>query len=410
MRYYVGVDWADASHAVWVMNDAGATVVNRTIAHKPEALSDWGRQLDEWRGQGIALWAAIERPHGMMVEFLLDHGVTVFPVNPKALDRARDRYRPSASKSDPFDARVLADFLRTDHERLHALRPSSPAAQELKLLTEDHARLVRQQTRLVNQLTATLKAYYPLPLALWPDLTTQIARAFMQTYPTPEAAARLSKRAWDRFAHRHRLSEGRRDALWAALQTPQLPIPETVIRAKTRLARTLLAQLDALIPALAEYQAEIERFFVEVPTAQWARTLPASKSGTTVPTLWARLGDARGRWSSWQHLQACAGTVPVTARSGKYTGVRFRFACDKQLRVTIDRFAFLSLRSSEWAAAYYRRQRDRGHDHRRALRALAAKWLKIIYVLWTRQCAYDETHHLATMTRQQLRPREGMSA
>jgi len=356
MRYYLGVDWADASHMVWAMDETGDKVLSRTIEHTPVALSEWGRQLDEWQAQGIEVWAAIERPHGMIVDFLLDHGVSVFPVNPKALDRARDRFRPSGSKSDPFDARVLADFLRTDHARLHVLRPSSSEAQELKWLTDDFARLTRQQTRLLNQLTATLKAY-----------------------------------------------AARREALWAQVQALQIPMPATVVRAKARLAGVLVGQLDALVPALAAYQTEIERFFEHMPAAAWARTLPASKTGTTVPTLWARLGDAPGRWSSWHHLQACAGTVPVTERSGKYTGVRFRFACDKQLRTIIDRFAFLSLRTSEWAQGYYRRQRARGHGHRRALRALAAKWLKILFVLWSRQCPYDETHHLATMARQELR-------
>src|SRR2546426_7170639 len=120
--------------------------------------------LDERRAEGIELWAAIEKPEGRIVDLLLDHGVLVFPVNPKALDRARDRFRISGAKSDPFDARVLATFLRTDHGHLAPLRPSSEAAQELKGLTRDHARQVRQQTRLLNQLTATLKAYYPRAL------------------------------------------------------------------------------------------------------------------------------------------------------------------------------------------------------------------------------------------------------
>ena len=161
MRYYLGVDWADQTHAVWVVDASGAKITARAVAHTAEGLGEWGRALDEWRAQGIDLWAAIERPDGRVVDFLLDHGVVVYPVNPKALDRARDRFRQSSAKSDPFDARVLADFLRTDHTHLRALQPSSEAAQELKLLTEDCQRHIRQQTRLVNQLTATLKAYYP---------------------------------------------------------------------------------------------------------------------------------------------------------------------------------------------------------------------------------------------------------
>src|SRR5713226_9577910 len=148
MRYYIGVDWADAEHAVWVEDETATTIVSRSVPQTPEGLSEWGRWLDERRADGVELWAAIEKPEGRIVDFLLDHGVLVFPVNPKAVDRARDRFRISGAKSDPFDARVLATFLRTDHGHLAPLRPSSEAAQELKGLTRDYARQVRQQTRL----------------------------------------------------------------------------------------------------------------------------------------------------------------------------------------------------------------------------------------------------------------------
>jgi hypothetical protein len=128
MRYYLGVDWADQTHAVWVVDEQGTKVASRAVPHTAAGLSEWGRELDEWQAQGIELWAAIERPEGRVVDFLLDHGVVVYPVNPKALDRARDRFRSSAAKSDPFDARVLAEFLRTDHRHLQALQPSSETA------------------------------------------------------------------------------------------------------------------------------------------------------------------------------------------------------------------------------------------------------------------------------------------
>lgn len=405
MRYYLGVDWADQTHAVWVVDEDGTKVAARTVAHTAEGLSEWGRELDEWRAQRIELWAAIERPEGRVVDFLLDHGVMVYPVNPKALDRARDRFRQSGAKSDPFDARVLADFLRTDHAHLQALQPSSDAAQELKLLTEDCQRHIRQQTRLVNQLTATLKAYYPRALEV-AELTTALAREFLQAYPTPEAVTALTERQWQRWARAHRLSETRTRALWDVLQQPQLPVPAHVVRAKARLMQSLVTQLTPVVAAVGEYREAIEDFFARMPAAPWARTLPIGKHGITAPTLWARLGDAPGRWESFRHLQAQAGAVPVTKRSGKQRVVQFRFACDKALRYVVDQVAFLSLLSSAWARAYYDQQRARGHSHRQALRALGAKWLKIIFVMWQRQVPYDEQYHLATMMRQQLRLRQ----
>jgi len=403
VRYYLGVDWADQTHAVWVVNESGTKTAARTVPHTAEGLSEWGRELDEWRTQGIELWAAIERREGRVVDFLLDHGVVVYPVNPKALDRARDRFRQSGAKSDPFDARVLADFLRTDHAHLQVLQPSSAAAQELKLLTEDYQQQIRQQTRLINQLTATLKAYYPRALEI-AELSTPLAREFLQAYPTPEAVAALTERQWQRWALAHRLREARTRELWAVLQGPQLPVPAHVVRAKARLMQSLVAQLTLVVAAVAEYREAIEDFFARMPAAQWARTLPIGKHGITAPTLWARLGDAPGRWESFRHLQAHAGAVPVTKRSGKQQRtIQFRFACDKALRYVIDHVAFLSLHSSVWARAYYDQQRARGHAHRQALRALAAKWLKIIFVMWQHQVPYDEQYHLATMTRQQLR-------
>jgi len=402
MRYYIGVDWADAEHAVWVADEEGQRVSATMVPHSAVGCSEWGRQLDEWRAQGIGLWAAIERPEGRVVDFLLDHGVRVYPVNPKALDRARDRFRQSGAKDDRFDARVLAGFLRTDHAHLMALEPSSEAAQELKLLTEDYQRQVRAQTRLVNQLTATLKAYYPRALEV-AELTTALAAAFLQAYPTPAPLLTLTERQWQRWAKAHHLSAARTTELWSRLKAPQLPVPAHVVRAKSRLMQALVTELAAVMAAVARYRQAIDDFFARMPAAGWARTLPVGEHGVTVPTLWGRLGDAPGRWQSFRHLQAQAGMVPVTVRSGKQVVVAFRFACDKQLRYAVDQVAWLSLPRSEWARAYYDEQRARGHRHRRALRALGAKWLKIIFMMWQRHVPYSEEHHLATMARQALR-------
>ncbi|HTY76576.1 MAG TPA: transposase [Candidatus Bathyarchaeia archaeon] len=402
MQYYIGVDWADAAHAIWVEDEQGAKVLTRTVPHTAEGLAEWGRWLDEQRARGLELWAAIERPDGRVVDFLLDHGVIVYPINPKALDRARDRYRTSASKSDGFDAHVLASFLRTDQAHLQALQPSSAAAQELKLLTRDYSRLVREQTRLVNQLTATLKEYHPRVLEVCADLTAKRTAAFLRAYPTPTALGALNEDAWQQFATAHRWNAEQAAALWSVLHRPQIPVPEHVARAKSRLTLVLLQQLETVVEAVDEYRKVVMDFFASLPAAEWATTLPASQ-GTLVPTIWAELGDALGRWRSWQHLQGHSGVVPVTRSSGKSQRIAFRFACNLHLRRALQQFAFCSLKSSEWARAYYDRQRARGHRHQAALRALAAKWVKIIFVLWSRQIAYDENYHLAMMARQHLR-------
>jgi transposase len=338
-----------------------------------------------------------------VVDFLLDHGVVVYPVNPKALDRARDRFRMSRAKSDPFDAHVLAAFLRTDHPHLHALQPSSEAAQELKLLTRDYTRLVRDQTRLVNQLTATLKEYYPRALEICGELTTKRTAALLRAYPTPAALAALARAKWLRFATTHRWN-AEQAARSGTSPPPQLPCPRRGARQDP--PRLVLRLVETVVQAVDDYRKAVMDFFAALPAAAWATTLPASQ-GTLVPTIWAELGDAAGRWASWQHLQGHSGVVPVTVHSGKrsgtHQGIYFRRACNQHLRLAVDQFAFCSLRQSEWARADSDGYRKRGHGHHAALRALGAKWVKIIYVLWSQQVAYDEDYHLATMARQHLR-------
>lgn len=403
MRDYIGVDWADAEHAIWVDDEAGTRVMNRTVRQSVDGFAEFGRWLDERRGAGRELWAAIEKPEGRIIDFLLTHGVVVFPINPKAVDRARDRFRASGAKSDPFDARVLAGFLRTDHHHLSPLQPSSEAAQELKGLTRDYTRQVRQQTRLLNQLTATLKAYYPRALEVVPDLNSQWGREFLAAYPTPAALSAVTERHWVRWARAHRLSGVRAAELWSLVPRPQLPVPAHVVRVHARRAQALLAQLGVVMAAVATYRETIEDFFARMPGAEWTASLPGGKSGTTVPRIYAELGDAMGRWESFRHLQAHAGAVPVTERSGKQVSVRFRFACNAFLRDAVQQFARQSILHSEWARAYYDRCRRRGHRHHHALRVLAAKWLKILFTLWRRGLAYDESYHLATIGRHHLR-------
>lgn len=403
-RYYLGVDWGDEFHQVWVSDPQGQKVVEKKVMENVEELAELGLWLNGSRAQGIELWAAIEKPAGRIVDFLLDHGVVVYPVNPKALDRVRDRFRMSQSKSDRFDAYVLAEFLRTDHQHLRPLEPNSEPAEELKLLSRDEHRLVRQKTRFLNQLRITLKEYYPRPLEVFVDLESKIALDFLKQYPTPRALSELSRKKWNRFAKReHHLGEERCQELWEKLHQPQLTVPEHVVRAKAQLLLVLLVQLETLSEAVESYKDKVKSFFASMPAAELVKTLPGAKTGTVVATLWAELGDAKGRWQSFRHLQAQAGVVPVTKASGKSHVVQFRFACNKLMRHAAYWLAFVSLNQSEWANHYYREQRAKGHSHHQALRALGAKWLKIIFVMWQGHKPYDENYHLANIARQKMR-------
>lgn len=403
-RYYLGVDWADEFDQIWVSDPDGKKVMEKKVIENVEGLSEFGRWLDESRAKGIELWAAIEKSQGRIVELLLDHGVVVYPVNPKAVDRARDRYRMSQSKSDGFDAYVLAQFVRTDHGHLKALEPNSEQAEELKLLTRDQYRLVRQKTRLLNQLSRTLKEYYVRPLEVFSDLESNIALDFLEQYPTPYDLSKLTRKQWKHFSQReHHLGEERSKELWEKLNQPQFEVPAHVVRAKGRLLAVLVVQLKTLRDAVDSYNERVKSFFASMPAAKLVTRLPGAKTGTIVTTLWAELGDAKSRWESFRHLQAEAGVVPVTKASGKSRVVQFRFACNKIMRHTAYWLAFVSLNRSEWANHYYRDQRAKGHSHHQALRALGAKWLKIIFVMWRDHKPYDENIHLANITRQKMR-------
>ena len=402
-RYYMGVDWGDRLHQVYVGDEEGKEVKESKVAETVEGLADLGRWLNEQRAQGYELWAAIEKPAGRIVDFLLDHGVEVYPVNPKAVDRVRDRYRMSGSKSDAFDAYVLAQFLRTDQVHLRVLRPSSEKAQELKILCRDQRRVVRHKTRLLQQLSTTLKEYYVRPLEAFEDIETELALDFLSCYPTAADLQALSAKAFKRFAKKHHLTPSRREELWEKLRKPQLQVPEHVVRAKAQLLKVLIDQLRAAIKAVKIYNAKVESFFASSPAARIAKTLPGGKSGTLVPAIWAELGDAKGRWQSFRHLQAEAGAVPVTKASGKSSVVQFRFACNKHLRYAMYWYAFVSLNHSEWAKLYYRQQRAQGHTHSESLRALGAKWFKIIFVMWRDNKPYDEKLHLTNIALQKMR-------
>lgn len=403
-RHYIGVDWSDRLHQVYVCDQEGKKVKEIKLAENNEEMAEFGRWLDEQKADGFEVWAAIEKPEGRIVDFLLDHAVVVYPINPKAIDRVRDRYRMSDSKSDAFDAFVLAEFVRTDHANLKMLRPSSPQAQELKLLCRDHRRVVRHKTRLLNQLTITLKEYYPRPLEAFANIETEIALDFLTRYPTPAHLSALKRREFNRFAtQEHTLSKERCEQLWKELSPGQLPVPEHVVRAKAQLLEVLIEQLRVAIKAAKTYEHKVERFFASSPVALLAKSLPGAKSGTLVPTIWGELGDAIGRWQSFHHLQAQAGVVPVTKASGKSRVVHFRFACNKDLRFAMYWFAFVSCKKSDWAKTYYRQQRAKGHTHAQALRALGAKWLKIIFVMWRDQKPYDEKLHLANIALQKMR-------
>ena len=184
---YIGIDWGDQKHHVFITNDSGAALANFAITHCVEGFATLENRVKGLSPEPKHCLFALEIASGLLIGYLLEKGYTVYPINPKAVDR----YRVSGAKSDPHDAMVLAHILRTDRQHHQSLMPSSELARELLLLTRDHQNLVQQHTRLLNQLTACLKEYYPPALRFFSSLNQPLALAFLSHFPTPDDSQSL---------------------------------------------------------------------------------------------------------------------------------------------------------------------------------------------------------------------------
>jgi len=397
LTHYGGLDWAKDHHDIAVVDPAGTLVLELSFAHTAEGWAELGRKLAAFPRLGVA----IETCQGPAVEQLLEMGLTVYPLNPKAAERYRDRKKPSGGKSDSLDAWSFGDALRTDGHGWRPLRPQDPLTAELRLLCRDEIHLIAQRTALVNQLQAALHEYYPAALEAFDDWTAPFAWAFVVQFPTPAQLAAAGKRKWEKFLHVHKLyrpptAAGRLDCFARAMQF--VNPSSAVTNAKSLLAVTVAKQLLALQQQLDEYRRRIEQLFRDHPDHDLFGSLPGAG-----PKLAARLlgeiGADRARFDDPQGLQCFAGTAPVSEQSGKKRLTFIRWACDKYLRATVHLWADLSRQYCAWAQAYYQTKKDQGMSHAAALRCLGQRWLKILWKMWQDHACYDEALH----TRNQVR-------
>jgi transposase len=394
--WYAGIDWADEHHDAVVIDEAGKRVVSLRVAHSAEGLAQLQTTL---RGIGDVgahpehLACIVETSHGLLISSLLEAGLAVYPVNPKTVDRHR---KPSGAKTDAIDAYLLARTGRSDLADLRRLTPDSPVIAELKVLTRDQDSLIQSQTRLVNQLTACLKAYYPAALPLFGKLQQPSTLAFLAAFPTlaqaraatvADLASVLTAAAYPGAAAKARTIQER-------VHGPHLEADPVLTRAKARLMVSLVAQLQVLLPQIAAYDAEITRLFLSHADSAAFASLPRAGE-RLAPRLLAEWGDDRGRYGAAANVQALAGTAPVAIESGKFRTVRRRHACLKPLRNTLYQFAWQSTQAEAWSLAYYQRKRQEGKSHSVALRALANHWVRIIYALWSKHQTYDAGVFLA---------------
>ena len=393
MPLFVGIDWASAAHAVCVIDATGKVQGNFSVSHTAAGIDALRRQLAQF---GSDLKVAIERPSGLLIDSLIEAGFTVVPIHPNALKASRPRYSAAQGKSDAGDAFILADLLRTDGHRFRPLTPLSDQTRALRALVRTRDDLVQQRMALANQLRSLLESFWPGAAAIFADIDSPIALAFLDRYPTPQSAERLGEKRLAHFLAQHSYC-GRRPAgeLLARLRSaPTGLCGEAEADAKGELVRALVRVLDPLVAQLVKLSAAIEHAVAVHPDGAIITSLPRAGRINAAQIL-AELGDDRGRFSSDQHLAAEAGVAPVTHASGKHRGVSFRFACNKRLRQAVTCFADNSRHASAWAAQIYRRARDRGCDHPHAVRILARAWLRVVWRCWQSRRADDPSLHQA---------------
>jgi transposase len=386
--WFAGIDWADRHHDTVVIDEAGRRVAQLRVEHTQDELTKLVTFLHE-----IApldqIACILETNHGLLITTLLEAGLALYPVNPKTIDRKRSA---SGAKTDLIDAYLLAKHGRAEWVDLRRLDPDSPAIAELKALTGDQDALIQMQTRLVNQLTACLKAYYPVALQLFTKLQQHSTLTFLQTYPTPQAAKEATVGQIEETLRRghHTNPTIIAPKIYEVLHQPHLTADEMTTRTKARLMRALVAQLLPLVEQVAAYDKEITELFLTHADSQIFESLPGAGK-RLAPRLLAEWGEDRKRYADTSSIQALAGTAPGPFESGNYATVHQRFACIKPLRNAFHQFAWQSTQQEVWAKDYYDRKRKEGKSHSMAVRALANVWVRIVFAMWHRREAYQRT-------------------
>lgn len=391
--YFVGIDWASAKHDVCVLDVQGRIEAAFSIAHSADGLADLIRRLKRFgRPQGLPV--AIERPSGLLVDTLVEAGFPLVPIHPNALKATRPRYAAAPGKSDPGDAYILADLLRTDGHRFRPLRAPSDQTRALRAAVRTRDDLVATRVQLANQLRSLLESFWPGAAQVFADVDSPIALDFLQRYPTPESAHRLGPKRMERFLKTHAYC-GRRpvtELLERLRSAPTGLAGELESETKGQLVHSLVAVLRPLVTRIRQLDGLIAAQLAQHPDGAILQSFP--RTGTiNAAQILAELGDDRLRFQTFEQFVAEGGVAPVTKTSGKHRSVTCRFACNKRLRHALTTWADNSRHAHPWAQAVYRSARARGCDHPHATRILARSWGRILWRCWQDETLYDPANH-----------------
>lgn len=393
MSYFVGIDWASQEHTVCLIDAQARVIWRAVIPHTAQGVSALLAKLTTF-AEAAALPVAVERPSGLLVDTLVDASFPVIPIHPNALKASRPRYSAAQGKSDPGDAFILADLLRTDGHRFRPLLPLSDETRALRALVRMRDSLVAQRIALANQLRALLERFWPGAAGIFADVDSPIALAFLLRYPTPQSAQYVGEKRLQAFLAHHAYC-GRRSAqeLLARLRSaPMGLVGEVEMEANSELVRALVSVLEPLVAQIQRLTAAIEHAITAHVDGPIFTSFPRV-GRLNAAQIFTEIGDDRQRFTSAERLATEAGVAPVTYESGKRRGVAFRWACNKRLRRALTIFAHNSRRESPWATAVYERARARGCDHPHAVRILARAWLRVLWRCWQDRAPYNPASH-----------------
>lgn len=389
-----GIDWAKDTHDVLVADADGERLWAEAIPHNEPGITKLCRTLITLKVTRVA----VERPDGLLIERLLDAGLTVLAIHPNMVAAARPRFRPAGGKSDRFDAFVLCELARTDHHRFRALTPDSDQTKALRALTRGREVLVEQRVALCNQLRAELERFWPGAAQIFNDLDSPISLAFLERYPSPTDATRLGEKTLERFLARHHYC-GRKPAseLLDKLRTaPAGRAGQIEADARRGLVLALVAALRPIVEQIRLLTSEIGHAVRTHPDGHiFLSFFKSPDSVICAATLLAEIGDDRNRYPTAEHLAADAGMSPVAVESGRKKVACFRRGCDHRLRDATSTLADATRHWHPWAADHYTRARGRGHDHPRAIRTVGRAWTRILWRCWQDAIPYDPKRHTA---------------
>lgn len=396
---FVGIDWADTKHDICFQGADGGKREFEVIPHQVQRIHDWAQTMRQRFDAPIAV--AVELSKGPIVYALQQHdGFVIFPINPSTLAKYREAFQPSRAKDDPTDAELALELILRHRERFNPLHPQSVTLRMLASLVEQRRHLVDDKTRLTNRLRSALKQYYPQPLDWFDCLDTALFCDFITRWPTLREVKQARSQTLKTFFSVHNLRypkvlEARLASIKAAVALTQ---DEAVIIPHRLQALVLVEQLRVTLGAIKQFETEIQQLAQPHADYELFSTLPGA-GPSLAPRLLVAFGEQRERYQTAAELQRYAGIAPVTERSGKKHWVHWRWQCPTFLRQTFVEWAAQTINKSFWAGAYYQQQRAKGCTYQAAVRALAFKWIRIVFRCWQTRTPYNEARYLKALER-----------